>query len=436
MSSKSPAMQSPRPPNEIQQTLGLRPKNSPSLVRKLVMSLLLLSLLVGAAWFALPFIQPKESTPQFRTEPARTGALVVKVSATGNLEPTNQVDVGSELSGILEAVLVDDNASVQQGQVLARLDASRVRDQMNKSKAALTSSQAQVAVAVATVSEARSQMNRLRELSKRSNGQMVSGTELSTAEATLARAIANESVARAGVEQAEATLHSDETNLEKTVIRSPINGVVLARKVEPGQTVAASLQAPVLFTLAEDLTRMKLEVAVDEADVGQVKVGQDAVFTVDAWRNRRYPAKVTRVNFGSGIKDGVVSYPTVLEVDNDDQSLRPGMTATAEITTLNRENVLLIPNAALRFTPNAQSNAAPSASLVSSLVPKMPRSGSGRGQKEVKPDGMQTVYVLRAGKPVAVEINVGVTDGKSTEVLGGEIQAGDALIVEQVNAKP
>jgi HlyD family secretion protein len=418
---------------DIQQNLGLRPKKSHPLAR-FFSSVIIIAIIGIATWFALPWIKPAEKAPNYRTEEARNGDLVVKVSATGNLEPTNQVDVGSELSGMIEAVLVDDNDTVTQGQVIARLDPSRVRDQVNKSKAALIASQAQVAQAVATVSETRLQLGRLRELAKRSNGQMVSATELSTAEAALARAIAGEGVARAGVEQATATLNSDETNLAKTVIRSPINGVVLARKVEPGQTVAASLQAPVLFTLAEDLTRMKLQVAVDEADVGQVKVGQEAVFSVDAWRNRRYPAIVTRVNFGSEIKEGVVTYPTVLEVNNSDSSLRPGMTATAEITIVNRENVLLVPNAALRFTPGAASKNKPSASVVSSLVPKMPRSSSQRSGKEKK-DGLQTVYVLRNGQAVPVEINVGLTDGKFTEVTGGDLSAGTPLIVEQVVPK-
>lgn len=426
-------MTSSAPNTSIQQNLGLRPKKTHPLVR-LFSSIVILAIMGIAVWLALPLIKPVEKLPNYRTEEARNGDLVVKVSATGNLEPTNQVDVGSELSGMIEAVLVDDNATVTQGQVIARLDPSRVRDQVNKSKAALIASQAQVAQAVATVSETRLQLGRLRELAKRSNGQMVSATELSAAEAALARAIASEGVALAGVEQAAATLNSDETNLAKTVIRSPINGVVLARKVEPGQTVAASLQAPVLFTLAEDLTLMELHVAVDEADVGQVKVGQEAVFSVDAWRNRRYPAVVTRVNFGSEIKEGVVTYPTMLKVNNSDSSLRPGMTATAEITVVNRENVLLVPNAALRFTPGATPNNKPNGSLVSSLVPRMPRSSSQRSNK-AKKDGLQTVYVLRNGQAEPVEINVGLTDGKLTEVTGGDLSAGTPLIVEQIAPK-
>ncbi|OYY75539.1 MAG: efflux transporter periplasmic adaptor subunit [Gammaproteobacteria bacterium 28-57-27] len=398
-----------------------------------------LIMLIGAsAWWVLR-PQQKDNAPRYTTEAASLGNLVVKVSATGNLEPINQVDVGSELSGILETVLVDDNDHVTQGQALARLDARRFQDQVNKSKAALAASVAQVDVAQATVTETRSQLKRLNELSKRSNGQMVSASEVNTAEANLARAQANVELARANVHQAEATLNSDQTNLTKAEIRSPINGVVLARQVEPGQTVAASLQAPVLFSLAEDLTRMQLLVSVDEADVGQVKMGQSAVFTVDAWRNRRYPATVTRVNFGSEVKEGVVTYPTVLEVNNDDLSLRPGMTATAEITTLNREQVLLVPNAALRFKPNATpiKPTDSGSSVLSSLVPKMPRSSSQRaGKKEANGNGMQTVYVLRNGSAVPLDIKVGPTDGTLTEVLAGELTEGAAVIVEQVTAKP
>ena len=432
-------MQATPPPNDIQHTLGLRTQKPFISLYRLVIVTLLLAAVATAAWFALPNFKPPQNTPQFRSEKAQIGNLVVKVSATGNLEPINQVDVGSELSGILESVLVDDNAHVTQGQVLARLDARRFQDQVNKSKAALAASVAQVDVAQATVTETRSQLKRLQELSKRSNGQLVSASEVSTAEANVARALANVELARANVNQAEATLNSDQTNLTKAVIRSPINGVVLARKVEPGQTVAASLQAPVLFTLAEDLTRMELHVAVDEADVGQVKAGQEAVFTVDAWRNRRYPATVTRVNFGSEIKEGVVSYPTVLTVNNDDLSLRPGMTATAEITTLKREQVLLLPNAALRFKPGAMPKkpADSGSSIVASLVPKMPRSSSQRaGNQESKGDGIQTVYVLRDGAAVPLEIKVGQTDGKLTEVLSGDLSEGMAVIVEQLAAKP
>lgn len=395
--------------------------------------LLWLILLLAAAGGGYVWLQqrPAQDAPQYLTQAVERGDLRIKVSATGNLEPINQVDVGSELSGMIERVLVDDNDRVAQGQVLARLDARRFADQVQKSRAALLAAKAQVEVAQATVFEAKSQLNRLRELAKRSGGQMVSAAEMTVAEANLARAEANASLARANVDQAQAQLQSDETNLGKTEIRSPINGVVLIRKAEPGMTVAASLQSPVLFTLAEDLKRMQLNVAVDEADVAQVKEGQKARFTVDAWRGRTFPADIIRVNFGSQIKDGVVSYPTMLSVNNDALELRPGMTATAEILTQTREGVLLVPNAALRFNPAATPPPAKPSGLVASLTPQMPKANSQRASKKTANDGQQSVYVLRDGQAVEVKIKTGVSDGKFTEVLQGELQEGDKVITER-----
>jgi len=289
--------------------------------------------------------------PQYRTEEATTGPLVVKVSATGNLQPTNQVDVGSELSGIVAQVFVDENDRVHAGQVLAMLDLSRLRDAVERSRAALAAAQAQVLQAEATVAEKRAALGRLQRVYRQSEGAFISSSDMDAADANAKRADADLASARAAVTQARAALSSDETNLAKASIRSPIDGIVLAREVEPGQTVAASFQAPVLFTLAEDLAKMELHVDVDEADVGRVAVGQDATFTVDAWPGRRYEAVINRVGYGAQQKEGVVSYLAVLAVRNEDLSLRPGMTGTAEIVTLRRENALLVPNAALRFTP-------------------------------------------------------------------------------------
>lgn len=373
---------------------------------------------------------------RFRTEKAAQGNLVVTVSATGTLQPINQVDVGSELSGIIEAVFVDDNDEVKKGQVLARLDTSKLRDQVTKSKAAVASAEAQVQQMQATVAEARANLKRLRQVAELSGGKVPSQAELETAEAALKRAVANEAGARASVNQAKATLQSDETNLSKAYIRSPIDGVVLARKVEPGQTVAASLQAPVLLTLAEDLAQMELQVDVDEADVGQVREGQSATFTVDAYPNRKYPASIERVSYGSQVTEGVVSYPTVLLVDNGDLSLRPGMTATAEIITAQRENVLLVPNAALRFTPPQPSNGSANnggGGLVGSLMPRPPRQASSRPANARNGEGPR-VWVLRAGSPVPVPVVTGATDGRYTEITGGELQAGMEVITESYGA--
>lgn len=368
--------------------------------------------------------------PRYQTEEVVRGSLVVTVSATGKLQPTNQVDVGSEISGTVEAVFVDDNDRIKKGQVLARLDTSKLEDQIVKSKAALAAAEAQVQQMQATVAEARANLARLKQVAQLSGGKVPSQTELETADATLKRAVANEANARASVEQARATLKSDETNLSKAIIRSPIDGVVLARKVEPGQTVAASLQAPVLFTLAENLSQMELQVDVDEADVGQVSEGQQATFNVDAYPNRNYSAVVTRVGYGAQDKEGVVSYLTVLAVNNDDLSLRPGMTATAEIVTARREGVLLAPNAALRFTPPVAQEEKKSGGLVASLMPRFPRSTSRRSNNTAERNGAQQVWILRDGQPAAIPVQVGASDGRMSEVTGGELRAGMQVITE------
>ncbi len=369
--------------------------------------------------------------PQYRTEEASVGTLTVKVSATGNLQPTNTVDVGSELSGIVEKVFVDDNDSVEKGQVLAQLDLSKLHDAVARSRANLVAAEAQVMQMQATVAEARATLERYRKVAQLSDGKVPSQAEMDAAVANLARAEANEASARASVTQARATLQSDETNLGKAHIRSPINGVVLSREVDPGQTVAASFQAPVLFKLAQDLTQMELQVAVDEADVAQVKAGQQAVFSVDAWPGRQYAAVIRRVGFGSQSQDGVISYRTVLDVDNTDLSLRPGMTGTAEITTLVRENALLVPNGALRFTP-ATTGAAPkqaSRGVAGMLMPRPPRQVP---KARSAPSGTPRVWTLRDGQPVGLDVQTGTTNGRVTEIVGGELEPGMAVIIEAV----
>jgi HlyD family secretion protein len=281
------------------------------------------------------------------------------------------------------------------------------------------------------VTESRANLQRLQDVFKLSGGKVPSKAEMETAEAVQARAVANLASAKANVTQARATLSSDETNLAKASIRSPINGVVLARKVEPGQTVAASLQAPVLFTLAEDLSQMELQVNVDEADVGQVQKDQQATFSVDAYPGRKYPATISRVSYGSQVTEGVVSYPTVLNVSNDDLSLRPGMTATAEISTAVRENALLVPNAALRFTPAATAGKqASSGGILASLLPRMPRPPSTRAARNGNEKGSKQVWVLKDGQPVPVKIKTGLSNGRMTEVLEGDLKSGMQVITD------
>ena len=385
----------------------------------------------------VPLSGERSPGPRYNTEPVTTGKLVVKVSATGNLQPTNKVEVSSELSGIVTEVLVDENDRVKKGQVLAQLDLSKLKDAVTKSRATLAAAEAQVLQAQATVEEARAQLARFKQVAELSGGKVPSKSEMATAEANLMRAEANEASARASVTQARANLQSDETNLGKASIRSPIDGVVLTRKVEPGQTVAAALQAPVLFTLAEDLAKMKLQVDVDEADVGQVRVGQEATFTVDAWPGRKYTGVITRVGYGSQTKDNVVSYPTVLAVKNDDLSLRPGMTGTADIVTVTRENVLLVPNAALRFTPavaGASGVGGPPGGIVGKLMPRPPS----QPPKLPAPvtDGRPRVWVLRDGQAVPIEIQTGATQWPDDRGVRGTLTAGTQVITEAMGPQP
>ncbi|MCJ7830403.1 MAG: efflux RND transporter periplasmic adaptor subunit, partial [Desulfobacterales bacterium] len=360
------------------------------------------------------------------------------VSATGTLQPTNQVAVGSELSGIIRAVEVDYNNTVKVGQPLARLDTSKLEAQVLQAKATLETAQAKVLQARATVREASSNLERLKKVRELSKNKVGSQYDLDAAEAALERARAEEAGAKAAVAQAKAALQISQTDLSKAVIRSPINGIVLTRSVDPGQTVASSLQAPVLFTLAEDLTRMELQVDVDEADVGQVQEGQEATFTVDAYPDRTFQARITQVRYGARTVDGVVTYQTVLKVDNSGLLLRPGMTATADITVKKIENTVLVPNAALRFTPpaKARGTAAGRGGVMRMLMPRPPRpqaSGNRSEQANGKAKRLR-VWALRDGQLVAVPIAIGATDGTMTQVTDGAVEPGMALVVDSVSA--
>ncbi|MFZ5799721.1 MAG: efflux RND transporter periplasmic adaptor subunit [Desulfobulbus sp.] len=372
---------------------------------------------------------------RYQTVEVRRGDLTVTVSATGNLQPTDQVDVGSEVSGTIATVEVDYNDIVRAGQVLARLDTTKLAAQADQSRAALESARASLLQIQAGLEQSRLELERLARVRQLSGGKVPSGREMDAAEAALKRARADEAAGKAKIAEAEARLQVDQTNLDKAVIVSPINGVVLARSVEPGQTVAASLQAPILFTLAEDLAKMELHVAVDEADVGQVRDGQQATFTVDAYPERTYPARIAQVRYGSQSVEGVVTYLTVLEVDNSDLSLRPGMTATADIVVQEIKDALLVPNAALRFAPpreekEVESNAG--GSLLSKLFPRPSRTRPEKAMSD-GPKKQQTVWTLRGNQPVAVPITTGATSGTMTEVISGELTAGMPLIVEAVS---
>jgi HlyD family secretion protein len=379
-------------------------------------------------------------TAKYVTQEVTRGDMTVTVTATGNLEPRNQVDIGSELSGMMRAVNVDVNDVVKAGQVLAQMDTTRLKAQVLQAESSLASAEARVVQGNAAMKQARANYARLQKVRELSGNKLPSQQDMDVAEAAVANAEGESAAASAAVAQARANLDAVRTDLSKTDIRSPINGVVLVRSVEQGQTVAASLQAPVLFTLAEDLKKMELHVAVDEADVGSVEVGQTATFTVDAFPSRTFSAHITQVHFASNntqkssssssasgsaasaTSTGVVTYETVLEVDNSDLLLRPGMTATAEIVTTNIANATLVPNAAMRFTPEGvqlpgASNANQKRSALSALMPQMRRGGFGGGQQSGSSRRIGRVWILENGQPALVAFKPGATDGRATEVL-------------------
>jgi HlyD family secretion protein len=372
----------------------------------------------------------KQALVHYQTEKVRRGDLVVTVSATGTLSPVNQVEVGIEVSGTIEKVFADYNDRVKVGQVLANLDTRRLEAQAEQSKSSLEATRAKVLQAEATLKETQLKMSRYDQTRQLSGGKVPSSLEMDTARANLARAKADLASAKASVLQAGNTYKDNQIQLKKAVVYSPINGVVLERSIEPGQTVASSFESPVLFKLAEDLTKMELQVDVDEADVGLVSEGQEGTFTVDAYPDQNFPAKITQVRYGSETVDGVVTYKTVLAVDNSSLSLRPGMTATATITVNKKSDVLMVSNAVLRFSP--PQTPAPgkksSGGLLSAMLPRPPSSGSKPAVAQNMTGKQQQVWKLSQGNLTAITITKGMTDSAFTEIVSGDVDTDTELV--------
>lgn len=420
----------PDSPNSIGQVLEYARRGNRK--RQAMIWLVGLALLGLAVWGGLTFFSSDTAELKYETAQVREGDLIVNVTATGTLQPVNQVDVGTEISGTVESLSADFNDRVKRGQILAKLNTDQLSARLRQSQAALKLARANVQNADATLAETRAKLKRLKALAAKA---IASQDDLDTAEAAFTRATAALRVSKEQVSQAEAQVDADRTTLDKAQIRSPIDGIVLKRQVELGQTVAASLQTPVLFTLAENLTQMELNVAVDEADVGQVTVGQKATFTVDAFPGRSFPAVIDQVRYAPQTVAGVVTYETVLLVDNSDLSLRPGMTATVEIVVGEYHNVLLLPNTALRFSPPApQVKTASGGSLFSRLFPR-PSHRTNETKQETssaKEAQLQWVWTLQNGKPVKIAVKVGATDGQMTQLLSGEVKVGMALLVDVI----
>lgn len=423
--SPAPAPDDERPDIETALRLDRAPRRRRFAM--IVAALTIVAAMVGALLFWWSAGQKRDV--RYRTEPVRAGDLVVTVTATGAVQPTNQVDVSSELSGIVREVLVDFNSRVEVGQVLATLDTDKLAASAASAKARLAAAEADVQEAEATVVETKLDYERKRTLVAK---EMISVQELDVAKAAYTRALARVESARADVAAAEAAYKVIETDLSKSRIRSPITGIVLHRNVEPGQTVASTLQAPVLFTIAEDLTKMEVQVDVDEADVGKVHEGQKAVFVVDAYPDRIFTAEIRELRFGSEIVQGVVTYKAVLTTDNSGLLLRPGMTATAEITVEKITDALSVPNSALRFTPPAARAPRDERSFLERLIPGRPRL---RAPSENAAAGRdRRIWILVDGEPRERPVKTGPTDGVRTQILDGDLKAGQEVIVDVMSA--
>jgi HlyD family secretion protein len=399
----------------------------------IISALVIIALGVGGWFWWRKAEQAKNQAPPYTTEVLKRGDISLTITATGNLVPTNEVTVGSELSGTTLEVYVDINAHVTKGQPLAKLDTSKLTQQTVSSRAAVKAAQAAVTLAEATVKESDATLARQQELQRLSGGKVPSKLDLDTAIATADRARANLLSAEATVAQAQAQVLINESDLGKALVKSPIDGIVLTRSIEPGQTVAASFTAPQLFIIAEKLERMKLEVAIAEADIGRVAKGQKSTFTVDAWPDRSYTASVTVVSYGSTVTDNVVTYEADLEVINDDLSLRPGMTATADILVAESKNVFLVPTSALRFVPaaaTATTSEVAKKSFVQSLIPTIGRKKSAGKDLVAKPaDAGAHVWVLRDGHPESIAVKLGLDDGRNTEISGEGLTEGLVIII-------
>ncbi|MDE2383497.1 MAG: efflux RND transporter periplasmic adaptor subunit [Alphaproteobacteria bacterium] len=358
----------------------------------------------------------------YETAAVKAQDVVVKVTATGTLAPVTEVDVSSQLSGVVREVNVEENAIVKKGDVLAVLDDTRLKTSRDGTAAKLAISQAAVVQAQSTLSEQTQIRDRQQSLAQRG---ISAAQTVDSAVASVDRAQAALQSAQAQVTSTQADLATIDTDLAHTIITAPIDGVILKRSVEPGQTVAASLQAPILFQIAGDLRELELDANVDEADIGRVKEGQAASFAVDAYRDRSFPAAIKRISFAPQTVDGVVTYTSVLSAGNSDLALRPGMTATAYITVASYPHALTVPNEALRYKPPVV-QASRGFSITNLFLPRMPR------QDTTKPtNGQRNLYVLRDGKPEAVPVELGASDGKVTIIKADGIKEGDLIISAQ-----
>ena len=350
--------------------------------------------------------------PAFTTAEITRGNNISTVEATGTLEAVTTVQVGSQVSGTISALHADFNSEVRKGQIIAELDASLFQTQVEQAKATVVRLQADVDRARVQATDAALKLKRAHELFQK---QLIPATDLETAESTSRAADAAVKGAEAQVVQAQASLNQAQVNLSHTIIRAPIDGVVIARNVDVGQTVASSLQAPTLFIIARDLTEMRVNASIDESDIGDITPKQQVRFRVDAYPNETFSGTVAQVRLQPVVQQNVVSYVTVIDVPNPGLKLKPGMTAAVTIETARADDVLKVPNAALRFRPADAGGTRPA------------RAGNGRPPSSGNED-TGAVWMLAQDRPTRVPVRTGISDGRDTAILEGELTPGTAVI--------
>jgi len=365
-------------------------------------------LAIGGGYYGYTTFVGGGSQPAFITRELDRGDIVRTVSATGTIEPITKVIVGSQVSGNIRVWHKDFNDHVALGDVLAVIEPDRFQTALNQAEAELAMAEARAQEAFVRFKDARRERERIERLHLASNA---SENELRIVQADEGAAEAAWHAAQAEIKSAEARLNAATVDLDRTIIRSPIDGVVISRNIDTGQTVAASLQAPELFLIANNLERMQVNADVAESDIGLIYEGMPARFTVDAYPDRTFRGEISQIRYNANIVDGVVTYTTLIEVSNDDLALRPGMTANVVFEVARAENVVRIPNAALRFDPTPP--------------------GERAARRRTRTTSMPTIYRLESGKPVPIEVEVGITDGAYSALIAGEIQEGTNIITER-----
>lgn len=379
----------------------------------IIISIALVIAIASIAWY----MTSRTPSVTYKTARLEKGSVVSSISATGTVNPVTTVQVGSQVSGTIQRLLVDYNSRVKKGQVIAEIDPALFLAQVEQARGNFQNAQATVQKAKVTLADARRTLERNRELIRQG---IVAQSDFDASQTAYDAAQAGIKSAEAGITQTRGALMQVETNLKNSVIRSPVNGVVISRSIDVGQTVAASFQTPTLFSIAQDLTKMQIETSVDEADISHARLEQPVSFTVDAYPDRTFKGRVTQIRSAPITVQNVVTYIVVVQVDNKELQLKPGMTANVSIETGRRDGVIKLPAASLRFRPKAGDDSK-----------ERKQKGVGKG-KQSKPQ--QKVYLLKDGKPVSVAVTTGLADSSYIELVEGPLKEGDEVIVEQVDS--